>query len=68
MMEIAIFLEVTVPHSMENMVAEVALHNDIEMSKNCPKIAKNGKKVQKLPKNCPKLKGYLMNYIFHTVH
>ena len=65
---------------MENMVAEVTLHNNIEMSKNCSKIAKNGKKVQKLPKiakncpkltkidkNCLKLKGYLTNYIYHTV-
>ena len=33
-------------HSMENMVAEVTLHNDIEMSK---KLTKNAKNVQKWP-------------------
>ena len=55
--------------SVENIVAEVTLYNNIEMSKNCPKIvqklpkiAKNCQKfpkiVQKMPKiakNCPKL-------------
>ena len=38
-------------HSVENMVAEVTLHNNIEMPKNCPKIAKSCPKIaQKLPK------------------
>ena len=32
-----------------------------------PKIAKNCPKLLKIDKNCPKLKGYLSNYIFHTV-
>ena len=45
-------------HSMENMVAEVALHNDIEMSKNCQKMPKI---VQKMPKNCPKLPKIVKN-------
>ena len=61
-------------HSVENMIAEVTLHNSIEMSKHCPKIAKNIPKISqhcpKLPKNdknFTKLKGYPSNYIFHTV-
>ena len=36
--------------SVENMVAEVTLDNNIEMSKNCPKIAKKFKKSPNLPK------------------
>ena len=47
-------------HSVENMVAEVTLHTNIDMSKNC-------RKIQKIVQNCQKLKGYLSNYIFHTV-
>ena len=64
-------------HSEENMVAEVTLHNNIEMSKSCPKIAQNCPKLPKVAqnypkltkndKNCLKLKGYLSNYTFHTV-
>ena len=40
------------------MVAEVTLHNDFEMSKNCPKlsnIAQNCPKLPKIAQNCPKL-------------
>ena len=68
-------------HSVENMVAEVTLHNYIEMTKNCFKNAKICPKFfQKLPKtakycpillkidrNCPKLNGYPSNNIYHTV-
>ena len=54
-------------HSVENMVAEVTLHNNIEMSKKCKKMSKNCPKLPKIAQNCPKLKGYLSNYIFHTV-
>ena len=51
-------------HSVKNMVAEVTLHNNIEMSKNCKKWQKS----PKIAQNCLKLKGYLSNYIFHTVY
>ena len=37
-------------HSVENMFAEVTLHNDRELSKNCQKCQKMPKIVQKLPK------------------
>ena len=38
-----------------NMVAEVTLHNDIEMNKKCPKIAKKMPKLSKIAQNCTKL-------------
>ena len=62
-------------HSVENMVAEVTLHNNIKMSKNCQELSKDIQKLpkitkncSKLMKNCPKLKGYHSNYIFLTVY
>ena len=57
-------------HSMENMVTEVTLHNNIEMSKICQKMSKI---VQKLPKiakkftKIPKIVTSATMYIFHTV-
>ena len=42
-------------HSMENMVTEVTLHNNIEMSKNCQKMQENIQKLPKIVQNCPKL-------------
>ena len=56
-------------HSVENIVAEVTLYNDIEMSKNgpkfvknCPKFAKNCQKFPKIAKNCPKFLKIDKNY------
>ena len=52
-------------HTVENMVAEVTLHNNIEMYKNCQKIAKKCQKLSKncprLPKNCPRLPKIVQN-------
>ena len=55
---------VALEHSVENMVAEVTLHNNIEMSKNCQKITNNCPKLPKIAQNWSKWKGYLNKYIF----
>ena len=47
---------------MENMVAEVALYNNIEMFKNCPKNAKNCPKLPKNAKNCQKMPKIAKNF------
>ena len=42
-------------HSVENMFAEVTLHNNIELSKNGQKMPKIVQKIPNIAKNCPKL-------------
>ena len=49
------FQQVSLSHSMENIVAEVALHNNIEMSKNCQKMPKIAQKLSKIDKKYPKI-------------